>query len=312
MKTKRECLRSPNRYLLESRTTMKGIVLAGGKGTRLHPLTLGISKQLLPVYNKPMIYYPLSVLMLAGIRDVLIITMPDSLATFQALLGDGSHLGLQLTYVVQHEARGHVDGLLLAADFLAGEPVCFIFGDNIVYGHGVSGKMQDAAQLTDGAQIFAYPVRDPERFGIVEFDASGRVLSIEEKPAKPRTRYAIPGIYFYDGQVVEMAGQVRPTTRNNELEITELNKLYLAQGKLRVEMLGRGVAWLDAGTHASLLEASNFVQAVEHRQGMMIACLEEIAYALGYISKHELLSLAAGMKNEYGDYLRGLTDESWE
>jgi glucose-1-phosphate thymidylyltransferase len=288
---------------------VKGIGLGGGKGTRLYPLTLAMSKQLLPIYNKPMIYYPLSILMLAGIRDILLIADPDNLAAYQALLGDGVHLGVKISYVIQPEARGHVDGLLLGADFLDGEPVCFIFGDNVIYGHGVSGKVKDAANLTEGALIFAYPVRDPERFGVVDFTPDGRVLSIEEKPAKPRTNYAIPGIYFYDSQVIELARQVKPTARNNELEITELNKLYLAQGKLRVEMLGRGVAWLDAGTHASLLEASNFVQAVEHRQGLMIACLEEIAYLKGYISRADILQLAAPMKNEYGDYLRRIADE---
>jgi glucose-1-phosphate thymidylyltransferase len=288
---------------------VKGIVLAGGKGTRLYPLTLAASKQLLPIYNKPMIYYPLSILMLAGIREILLISAPESLEAYKALLGDGSHLGIQIDYIIQTEARGHVDGLLLGADFIDGEPVSFIFGDNVIYGHGVSGKVKEAAALTDGALVFAYPVRDPERFGVVEFTPDGRVLSIEEKPAKPRTNYAIPGIYFYDGNVVEMARQVKPTARNNELEITELNKLYLAQGKLRVTMLGRGVAWLDAGTHASLLEASNFIQAVEHRQGFMIACLEEIAYSKGYISRSDLLQLAIPLKNEYGDYLRRVADE---
>ena len=289
---------------------MKGIVLAGGKGTRLYPLTLAMSKQLLPIYNKPMIYYPLSILMLAGIRDILMISAPESVASYQSLLGDGSHLGVKITYIVQTEARGHVDGLLLGAEYLDGDSVSFIFGDNVIYGHGVSGKVKDAAKLTDGALIFAYPVRDPERFGVVEFTPDGRVLSIEEKPAKPRTHYAIPGIYFYDHNVINMARQVKPTPRNNELEITELNKLYLAEGKLRCEMLGRGVAWLEAGTHASLLEASNFVQAVENRQGLMIACLEEIAFVMGYISRAELLTLAAPMKNEYGDYLRRVADEN--
>lgn len=288
---------------------MKGIVLAGGKGTRLYPLTLAMSKQLLPIYNKPMIYYPLSILMLAGIRDILMIADPDNLASYQTLLGDGSHLGIKISYVVQTEARGHVDGLLLGAEFLDGEPVCFIFGDNVIYGHGVSGKVKDAAQLNDGALIFAYPVRDPERFGVVEFATDGRVISIEEKPSRPRTHFAIPGIYFYDSHVVELARQVKPTARNNELEITELNNLYLQQGKLRCEMLGRGVAWLDAGTHASLLEASNFVQAVENRQGLMIACLEEIAYIRGYIDREQILTLAAPMKNEYGDYIRRIVAE---
>lgn len=286
--------------------------MAGGIGSRLFPLTLAMSKQLLPIYNKPMIYYPLSILMLAGIRDIAIISAPESMKAYETLLGDGSHLGLKITYIVQTAARGHVDGLLLGADFLAGDSVCFIFGDNLIYGHGVSGKVKEAAQLTEGAIIFAYPVRDPERFGVVEFAPDGRVLSIEEKPTKPRTQYAIPGIYFYDKQVIELSRQVKPTPRNNELEITELNKLYLAQGTLRVQQLGRGVAWLDAGTHASLLEASNFVQAVEHRQGLMIACLEEIAYLLGYITRAELLKLAEPMKNEYGDYIRRIADEKSE
>lgn len=288
---------------------MKGIVLAGGKGTRLYPLTLAMSKQLLPIYNKPMIYYPLSILMLAGIRDILMIADPSNLPLYQTLLGDGSQLGIKISYVIQTEARGHVDGLLLGADFLDGDSLCFIFGDNVIYGHGVSGKVKNAAKLQEGALIFAYPVRDPERFGVVDFTPDGRVLSIEEKPAKPRTNYAIPGIYFYDKNVVELARKVKPTSRNNELEITELNKIYLEQGNLRVEMLGRGTAWLDAGTHASLLEASNFVQAVEHRQGLMIACLEEIAYAMGYIDRAHLLELAAPMQNEYGDYIRRIANE---
>jgi glucose-1-phosphate thymidylyltransferase len=289
---------------------MKGIILAGGEGTRLRPLTFGVSKQMLPIYNKPMIYYPLSVLLLAGIRDILVITMPETQASFQRLLGDGSQWGVRFTYAAQAEARGHVEALLIGEEFIHGEPVCLIFGDNIIYGHGVSGKMQQAARMTEGALVFAYPVRDPERFGVVEFDATGKVLGIEEKPAKPKTRYAIPGIYFYDNQAVALAKQVRPTPRNNELEITELNKLYLARGLLRVEMLGRGVAWLDAGTHAALLEASNFVQAVEHRQGMMIACPEEIAYQRGYIGAEDVRRLAQGMGDtEYRAYLLQILQE---
>jgi glucose-1-phosphate thymidylyltransferase len=289
---------------------MKGIILAGGEGTRLRPLTYGVSKQLLPVYNKPMIYYPLSVLMLAGIREILIITMPESQAAFQRLLGDGGQWGLRFVYATQSEARGHVDALLIGEEFIGGEPVALIFGDNIIYGHGVGGKVQEAAELTEGALVFAYPVRDPERYGIVEFDAQGKVLSIEEKPSRPKTNFAIPGIYFYDSEVVELAKQVRPTPRNNELEITELNKLYLAQGRLRVEMLGRGVAWLDAGTHSALLEASNFVQAVENRQGMMIACPEEIAFQRGYLTASDLQRLAQGMgNNEYRAYLLQLAQE---
>jgi glucose-1-phosphate thymidylyltransferase len=288
---------------------MKGIILAGGHGTRLQPLTLGISKQLLPVYNKPMIYYPLSILMLAGIREIVVITMPDQRRAFESVLRDGSQWGLQFTFVEQAEPRGLAEAFLLSEDYIAGEPVCLILGDNIFYGHGVSGTMKDASALTEGALVFAYHVRDPERYGIVEFDENRRALSIEEKPQKPRSPFAVPGLYFYDDQVIDFAKQVRPSPRG-ELEITDLNKIYLERGELRVDMLGRGVAWLDAGTHASLLEASNFVQAVEHRQGVMIACLEEIAYRRGYISADDIRRLVSKMKdNEYGDYLRRLLED---
>ena len=292
---------------------MKGIILAGGHGTRLHPLTLGVSKQLLPVYNKPMIYYPLSILMLAGIRDILIITAPESLASFQQLLGDGTQWGLSFAYRTQSEPRGTVEAFLIGRDFIAGEPVCLIFGDNILYGHGMSGKLQDAAQLTSGARIFAYAVGDPQRFGIVEFDEHGRAISLEEKPAHPKSHYAVPGVYFYDHQVVDFAAQVRPSVQN-ELVITDLNKFYLERDQLQVEMLGRGVAWLDAGTHAALLEASNFVQAVEHRQGLMIASPEEIAYQRGYITTDEVRRIAQRMgKTDYAAYLLRLIDDapSW-
>ena len=290
---------------------MKGIILAGGHGTRLHPLTLGVSKQLLPVYNKPMIYYPLSILMLAGIREILVIATPEALPSFRRLLGDGTQWGLQFSYVEQPEPRGLADAFLIGADFIEGEPVCLILGDNIFYGHGITGKLQSAAQLTDGALIFAYTVRDPERYGIVEFDARGRAISIEEKPVQPRSHNAVPGLYFYDRHVVEMAAQIRPSGRG-ELEITDLNRMYLERGTLRVEPLGRGVAWLDAGTHASLLEASNFVQAVEHRQGWMIACPEEIAYQRGYITRDDLQRLARSLeKNEYGAYLLRLLHDDW-
>jgi glucose-1-phosphate thymidylyltransferase len=292
---------------------MKGIILAGGHGTRLHPLTLGVSKQLLPVYNKPMIYYPLSILMLAGIREILIITAPESLAAFQQLLGDGSQWGLSFAYRTQSEPRGTVEAFLIGSDFIADEPVCLIFGDNILYGHGMSGKLQAAAQLTRGAQIFAYAVGDPQRFGIVEFDDQGRAISLEEKPARPKSHYAVPGVYFYDRQVVDFAAQVQPSVQN-ELVITDLNKFYLARDQLHVEILGRGVAWLDAGTHAALLEASNFVQAVEHRQGLMIANPEEIAYQRGYITADQVRRIAQRMgKTEYGAYLLRLIDEasSW-
>lgn len=282
---------------------MKGIILAGGEGTRLRPLTLATSKQLLPVYNKPMIYYPLSILMLAGIRDILIITMPDALAAFQRVLGTGEQWGLKFTYIIQPEPRGLADAFLLGEEFIGDEPVCLILGDNIFYGYGVTGKVQAAAKLTSGAKVFAYAVQDPERYGIIEFDENGRALSIEEKPKQPKSRYAVPGLYFYDQQVVSLAKQVKPSARG-EIEITDLNKLYLEQGQLQVEMLGRGIAWLDAGTHSSLLEASNFVQAVEHRQGMMIACPEEIAYERGYITKEDIQQLAKQMGDtDYRAYL---------
>jgi glucose-1-phosphate thymidylyltransferase len=288
---------------------MKGIILAGGEGTRLHPLTLAVSKQLLPVYNKPMVYYPLSVLMLAGIRDILIITMPDALPAFQRVLRDGSQWGLTFTYITQAEARGLADAFLLGEQFVGNEPVCLVLGDNIFYGYGITSKVQEAAKLTDGALIFAYAVQDPERYGIVEFDASGQAISIEEKPRRPQSKYAIPGLYFYDHQVVALAKQLKPSARG-EIEITDLNRLYLAQGQLRVEMLGRGVAWLDAGTHTSLLEACNFVQAVEHRQGMMIACPEEIAYQSGYITAAEVERLAKRMGDtEYRSYLLQLLQD---
>jgi glucose-1-phosphate thymidylyltransferase len=288
---------------------MKGIILAGGEGTRLRPLTLSISKQLLPVYNKPMIYYPLSVLMLAGIRDILVITMPDALPAFQRLLGDGCQWGLRLTYATQAVARGLADAFLIGEEFIAEEPVCLILGDNIFYGYGITVKVEMAAQLNEGALVFAYPVHDPQRYGIVEFDASGRAISIEEKPQHPKSRYAVPGLYFYDRQVVKLAKSVKPSVRG-ELEITDLNRLYLEQGQLQVEQFGRGVAWLDAGTHASLLEAANFVQAIEHRQGLMIACPEEIAYNRGYITAADLQQLAQTMGDtEYRAYLRQLAQD---
>jgi glucose-1-phosphate thymidylyltransferase len=288
---------------------MKGIILAGGEGTRLRPLTLGVSKQMLPVYNKPMIYYPLSILMLAGIREILVITMPDVQSTFQRLLGDGRQWGLDFTYVTQAEPRGLADAFLIGEEFIAGEPVCLVLGDNIFYGYGITDKVAAAAQMDEGALVFAYAVLDPQRYGIIEFDARGRAISIEEKPQQPKSKYAVPGLYFYDQQVVELAKQVKPSVRG-ELEITDLNRLYMERGQLRVEMLGRGVAWLDAGTHTSLLEASNFVQAVEHRQGMMIACPEEIAYERGYINAQEVQQLAQKMGDtEYRAYLQRLVRE---
>jgi glucose-1-phosphate thymidylyltransferase len=288
---------------------MKGIILAGGKGTRLYPLTIWISKQLLPVYDKPMIYYPLSMLMLAGIREILVISTPDALPGFQALLKDGSQWGLRFQYAEQADPRGIADAFLVGRDFIGKDPVCLILGDNIFFGHGLPEKLKMAAQLTGGALIFAYPVKDPERYGVVEFDDQGRALSIEEKPSKPRSQYAVPGVYFYDGNVVDFAAALKPSARG-ELEITDLNCVYLRRNQLRVEPMGRGVAWLDAGTHESLLQAANFVQAVEDRQGMMISCPEEIAYRMGYLDADglRLQALMLG-KNQYGDYLLRLASE---
>jgi len=288
---------------------MKGIILSGGKGTRLYPLTIGVSKQLLPVYDKPMVYYPLSMLMLAGIRDILVISTPEALPAFRSLLRDGSHLGLKFTYAEQAEPRGLADAFLVGSEFIAEEPVCLILGDNIFFGTGLPDHLHNSAKLNDGALIFAYPVRDPERYGVVEFDSNGLALSIEEKPARPRSHYAVPGMYFYDSQVVELAASLKPSARG-EIEITDLNMIYLQRGKLRVEVLGRGLAWLDAGTHEALLQASNFVQTVQDRQGMMISCPEEIAFRLSFISADQLLSQAKVMdNNQYGQYLLGLLEE---
>ena len=290
---------------------MKGIILAGGRGTRLYPLTIGASKQLLPVYDKPMVYYPLSMLLLAGIREILVISTPEALPAFKALLKDGSQWGLQFSYAEQPEPRGLADAFLVRRGFAAGEPVCLILGDNIFFGYGLSDKLRGAAQLTSGALIFAYPVRDPQRYGVVEFDEQGRALSIEEKPAHPRSRYAVPGLYFYDSQVEELAASLKPSARG-ELEITDLNRVYLERGQLHVEPMGRGVAWLDAGTHESLLQAANFVQAVEERQGMMISCPEEIAFRLGYITGEDVRLQAQAMDvNEYGKYLLRLLEEEF-
>ena len=288
---------------------MKGIILSGGRGTRLYPLTIGVSKQLLPIYDKPMVYYPLSMLMLAGIREILVISTPDALPAFRTLLKDGSHLGLKFAYAEQVEPRGLADAFLVGQDFIAGEPVCLILGDNIFFGHGLPAQLRNAAQLTQGSLIFAYPVRDPERYGVVEFDSKGLALSIEEKPAKARSHYAVPGMYFYDSHVCNHAATLKPSTRG-EIEITDLNMIYLRQGQLRVEILGRGVAWLDAGTHEALLQASNFVQTVQDRQGMMISCPEEIAFRLGFIDASLLRLQAQTMEgNQYGQYLLHLLED---
>jgi glucose-1-phosphate thymidylyltransferase len=287
---------------------VKGIILAGGRGTRLYPLTKGVSKQLLPVYDKPMVYYPLSMLMLAGIRDILVISTPQALPAFKALMGDGSQWGLQFTYAEQAEPRGLADAFLVQPEFIDKDSVCLILGDNIFFGHGLPEKLRAAASLTQGAQIFAYPVRDPQRYGVVEFDQQGLALSIEEKPEKPRSHFAVPGLYFYDNQVVDIAANLQPSARG-ELEITDVNRTYMRRRQLHVDVIGRGVAWLDAGTHESLLQAANFVQAVEDRQGMMISCPEEIAYRMGYIDKDTLLRQARALNhNHYGDYLLRLAN----
>ena len=291
---------------------MRGIILAGGRGTRLQPLTLGVSKQLLPLYDKPMVYYPLSMLMLAGIRDALVISTPEDLPAFRRLLGDGRQWGLHFEYAEQDQPRGLADAFLVGREIIRGEPVCLILGDNVFFGHGLPGQLRTAAALTEGAIVYAYPVRDPQRYGVVEFDANGLAISIEEKPARPRSPFAVPGIYFYDGQVSEIAAGLKPSARG-ELEITDIHRHYLERGMLKVERLGRGVAWLDAGTHESLLQAANFVQAVEDRQGLMISCPEEIAYRMGYITAADVQRLAQQMAdNQYKAYLVALVEEtSW-
>lgn len=288
---------------------MKGIILAGGSGTRLYPITKGISKQLIPVYDKPMIYYPLSTLMLAGITDILVISTPEYTSLFEQLLGDGSDIGVSLTYKVQEKPNGLAEAFILGADFIGDDSVCLILGDNIYYGSGLSKLVQEAAQKIDGATVFGYHVNDPERFGVVEFDNNMKALSIEEKPENPKSNYAVTGLYFYDNTVVEKAKNLKPSDRG-ELEITDINKLYLDEGKLDVKLMGRGYAWLDTGTHDSMMEAASFIATIQKRQNLKVACLEEIAYRMGYISKEKLVELAQPMKkNDYGQYLLRLAKE---
>ena len=288
---------------------MKGIILAGGKGTRLYPLTIATSKQMLPVYDKPMVYYPLSMLMLAGIREILVISTPDALPGFRQLLKDGSQWGLKFEYAEQAEPRGLADAFLVGREFIEDSPVCLILGDNILYGEGIISLLQSCASLQEGAIIFGYKVNDPQRYGVVEFDAEGRVLSLEEKPGQPKSSYAVPGIYFYDNQVVKIAEALQPSARG-EIEITDLNKVYLQRNCLKAKVFGRGVAWLDAGTHESLLHAASFIQTIQERQGLMISCPEEIAFQMGYISKEQLCELGKELSgNTYGEYVLALADQ---
>ncbi len=288
---------------------MKGIILAGGSGSRLYPATLGISKQLIPLYNKPMIYYPLSTLMLAGIREILIITTPHDQADFKRLLEDGSHLGLELRYAAQAKPEGIAQAFVIGREFVGTDRVALALGDNVFYGHGLPEGLRHAAARRTGATVFGYRVRDPERYGVVEFDEAGRVISVEEKPTRPRSPYAITGLYFYDNRVLEVAARLRPSARG-ELEITDVNRDYLQSGDLHVEMLGRGIAWLDTGTHHSLLQASNYIEAIEERQGLMVACVEEVAYKMGFLDAAQVRTAAERMRgNSYGDYLLRMLEE---
>jgi glucose-1-phosphate thymidylyltransferase len=288
---------------------MKGIILAGGSGTRLYPITRVVSKQLLPVYDKPMIYYPLSVLMLAGIRDILLISTPEDLPLFKKLLGDGSQLGLSFSYEEQPRPEGLAQAFLIGKSFIGKDPVCLILGDNIFYGHSLTDILKSAVQLKEGGLIFGYLVKDPNRYGVVEFDEHNNVIGLEEKPKKPKSNYAVPGLYVYDNEVINIAGSLKPSARG-ELEITDVNLEYLRRGQLKVELLGRGFAWLDTGTQEALQQAASYIQAIQDRQGLKVSCIEEIAYYLGYISKEELANFAASMaKNEYGQYLMRLIAE---
>jgi glucose-1-phosphate thymidylyltransferase len=288
---------------------MKGIILAGGSGTRLYPITKSISKQILPIYDKPMIYYPLSVLMLAGIRDILIISTPKDIHLYYDLLGDGIQLGIKLTYEIQPAPEGLAQAFIIGEKFIGNEPVCMILGDNIFYGHGFGGILKKTAQLDEGSVVFGYYVNDPERYGVVQFDTNGKVISLEEKPVNPRSNYAVTGLYFYGNDVVAKAKTLKPSLRG-ELEITDLNRLYLQENRLKIKILGRGMAWLDTGTHETLLQASVYIQTIEERQGLKVACIEEIAFKQGYIDRDQLLSLAgAYKKNQYGNYLLKIADE---